>query len=184
MKKFFTLLLSLTLIFLTEVCSAMNHREQLENEMNLGGIFLEMSYQDVINRYGEPNRREKGQAQLIKYSIYYGDSVKINFGFKNQVIGIEVTADNGWHTPFGIHVGMSMEKIFGFYGEPNFIIKPNANQQWTGYVFKYEIPQVDMTRGSITRAITVYCDSVDGNVKALHIWKEEYDPVPMEYLNK
>ncbi len=186
MQKLLIILTALVTVFTASVCNAMNamNNERIESELNLGGILLEMSYQDVVNKYGEPNRREKGSAQLVSFSIYYGESVKIDFGFNNQVLAVETVANNGWHTPFGIRVGTAMSNVLNIYGQPDYIGKPNQNQQWTAYIYSYTIPQIDMTRGSINRGLIIYCDSENGNVKGIKIWKEEHDPTPIGTLGR
>lgn len=86
-----------------------------EQDVELGGIRLGMSYDEVIQLKGKPSKEEKGYAQLISKVIFYGNDAEI--GFLNQKVRyVTVTANNGWKTPAGLYAGMTMEEAEKMYG--------------------------------------------------------------------
>ena len=84
-------------------------------EMNLGGLALRkrVNGSDVRAMYGEPTKQSYGFMQ-------YGDSVFIGFD-EGMVTSVDVTANNGWETLSGMHVGMKGEDAISVYGTPDSI---------------------------------------------------------------
>ena len=84
-------------------------------EMNLGRVALHKRVKgsDVRAMYGEPTKQSYG-------SMQYGDSVFISFE-EGMLTGVDVTANNGWKTLSGIHVGMKGEDAISVYGTPDSI---------------------------------------------------------------
>lgn len=183
------IIMSLTFVFLSGICGATNTNRFL-NELSLGGIRLGMTYKDVVAIYGNPTRIEKGTSQLVRYKLFYGNSIEIHIGMSagEKVIGIISTANNGWSTPSGLHVGMPMPRglVEEIFGQPISIEPGNINRPWTEYLYSYKekIPAGYGANGmplelSITRGITIGYAERLGKIKKLHIWKEEFDPVPV-----
>lgn len=91
----------------------------------LGGIQLGALPGHVRGIYGKPDsqkRYEKGDGSFIT-EWEYGGTVRICFaGSSPEGIGtvdcIVVTADNGFHTPDGLHVDMEASAIQATYGAP------------------------------------------------------------------
>ena len=83
------------------------------SELSLGGIPLRQKYSvdDVKRIYGTPTRESYGIME-------YGDSVEI-LSDEAMISCIQVTEDNGWATPAGVHVGMAQEKVLSLYGQPD-----------------------------------------------------------------
>ena len=187
-KRIFPMIF-LVLFCIPAICGAMSPSKFL-GELSLGGIWLDMPYKDVISMYGEPTRIEKGKGQLVRYTLFYGDSVEINIGKADggKVIGVKSKANNGWSTPSGLHVGMPLPANLAedIFGQPTLIERENQNRPWVNYVYIHRetIPAGYGANGmpselSISRGITIgYADKL-GKIKELHIWKEEYDPVPV-----
>ena len=109
MKKIFALTIFLVLSAVN-VCSALSIEE-----FNLGNVKLNMTYDEVVAMYGQPTSRLRGYSQLIHDVIIYGDSVEIAF-MNGKVRHVVTTANNGWKTPSGIYVGMSIDKVIKIYG--------------------------------------------------------------------
>ena len=134
----------------TSLCGAVER-----NEFSLGGIQLNMPYNDVIAMYGQPSSHPGGYAQLVSDVINYGDSVEIGFLGK-KVRYVVIQKNNGWVTPSGVHVGMSIDDVIKIYGKEDFIkIRTQADipdwmktsgksyydYTWTGkkYTWKYYV---------------------------------------------
>lgn len=83
------------------------------SEIALGGIPLLKKYsvEDVKRMYGPPTKESYGIME-------YGDSVRV-LSDEGMISCIEVTDDNGWKTPSGIHVGMTQDEILDAYGPPD-----------------------------------------------------------------
>ena len=109
MKKFFALTIFLVLSA-TNVCNALS----LE-EFSLGGVQLNMPYDNVIEMYGQPTSHPGGYAQLVNDVIIYGNDVEIGFLGK-KVRYVVTTANNGWKTPSGIYVGMPIDEVIKICG--------------------------------------------------------------------
>ncbi|MBR5913444.1 MAG: hypothetical protein IKZ58_03635 [Selenomonadaceae bacterium] len=101
------------IIFSANICCAIE-----KNEFSLGGITPDMTYNDIIARYGEPTEKLKGYAQLVSSVIMYGDSVEFGFIGRNdpKITYVVVTKNNGWTTPSNIHVGMPIDDVIEIYG--------------------------------------------------------------------
>lgn len=110
MKKVFMMTALITVMMVASVCSAIGR-----NEFSLGGIYLNMPYNSVIKMYGQPTSHPGGWAQLVTDCIKYGNDVEIGFCNK-KVRYVTVTANNGWKTPSGVYVGMSINDVIRKYG--------------------------------------------------------------------
>ena len=86
------------------------------SELSLGGVTLNMPYQKVVQMYGEPQWQYGDSNNGI---AEYGSTVRIGFD-KNLVTYVLVMADNGWKTPKGIGVGMTIDAVYKAYGYLDF----------------------------------------------------------------
>ena len=86
-----------------------------EKDVELGGIRIGMSYDEVIKLKGKPTKEEKSNVQLVRNVIFYGHNVEIGFS-KEKVRYVTVSADNDWRTPTGLHVGMPLNVAETMYG--------------------------------------------------------------------
>jgi hypothetical protein len=98
------------------------------SQMGLGGVFIGTRMQDVVATYGQPRLIDTwmdgrgGRTQYPARTYQYGNSVIFDTwqgptGVE-VVVYIEVTADNGWATPDGVHVGQTfadMHRALGRY---------------------------------------------------------------------
>ncbi|MBO4401710.1 MAG: hypothetical protein J5809_07675 [Selenomonadaceae bacterium] len=134
MKKLF-LTVTLLVMLAANVCFAIE-----SDDFGLGDLWLNMPYAEVIESCGQPTSHPGGYAQLVTDVIKYGDDVEIGFLGK-KVRYVAVTADNGWETPAGVCVGMSIGEVLEIYGEADEVVtlaKPfDASgeyfyQKWSG----------------------------------------------------
>ena len=109
LKKTFAMVIIFALAFVS-VCCAVGR-----NDFSLGGIYLNMPYNDVLRTYGQPTSRPGGYAQLVTDVIKYGNDVEIGFLGK-KVRYVVTTANNGWKTPSGLYVGMSIDEAVRICG--------------------------------------------------------------------
>ena len=109
LKKIFATVIVLVAA-VASVCGAVG-----KNDFSLGGVWLNMPYNDVVKMYGQPTSRPGGYAQLVTDVIKYGNGVEIGFLGKN-VRYVVTTANNGWKTPSGLHVGMSIDEAIRICG--------------------------------------------------------------------
>ena len=121
-----------------------------EGDFSLGGINLKMTYDDVINMYGQPTRQEEGYSQLLSKEIFYGDSVEIGF-LGNKIRYVTVMKNNGWTMPNGIKVGMPLNEAIAIGGDKynsissadwgkRFENSPYHDLRWQGmsYIYSFE----------------------------------------------
>jgi len=98
-------------LIIPNICLAMTRAD-----FTLGGLSLNMPYNDVIRIYGEPTSKPGGWAQLVSDCIKYGNDIEI--GFLNKKIRYVVTtANNGWKTAAGVYVGMPLDEVLKIYGD-------------------------------------------------------------------
>ena len=109
MKKILAVAVLIVAIF-TNVCFAYTPLE-----FTLGGLTLNNTYNDVIKMYGAPTRKLNGYSQMVSNVVMYGNNVEIGF-LGDKIRYIVTTADNGWTTPAGVHVGMYFDEVAKIYG--------------------------------------------------------------------
>ena len=109
MKKIFALTVLIVAVF-SNVCLAYTPLE-----FSLGGLSLNNTYSDVMRMYGTPTRNLGGYSQMVSKVIFYGSNVEIGF-LGEKIRYIVTTADNGWATPAGVHVGMYFDEVAKIYG--------------------------------------------------------------------
>lgn len=115
MKTFIAIILSVFVILGNNFCSA----AMSQKEMYLGGVTFGSSTPQLFRMYGFPNKTEGGVEQL--YTCYYGDGVEISYNaYNNKIFQIIVTENNGWKTPKGLAVGMTIDKAIELYGNADF----------------------------------------------------------------
>lgn len=109
MKKIFVSAV-LILAMMSSVCFAID-----KNDFSLGGIYLNMPQSEITRMYGQPTSRPGGWAQLVTDCIRYGNDVEIGL-LNKKVRYVVVTANNGWKTAAGVHVGMAIDDVIEIYG--------------------------------------------------------------------
>ena len=142
MQKLF-IAATFTAIIFSNVCLAMK-----PTDFTLGGVNLNIHYNDVIKTFGEPVSKIGGWAQLVTNVIKYGESIEIGF-CGEKVRYVVTTANNGWKTAAGVYVGMPLDEVIKIYGtdftkstrtSPLDSNKPYFYHKWTGT--KYSWSQV------------------------------------------
>lgn len=84
-----------------------------QDSVNLGGIGYGTDGSYVQQIYGAPTEIDREHASAVEFE--YGDSVSIHLS-DNRVYRVEVSANNGWQTPEGVHVGMAASAVEETYG--------------------------------------------------------------------
>ena len=105
-------------------------------EAYVGGVRLGYTEDQVTQIYGAPTSVSPAsyKAALNGYakSVKYGDSVSFYCASDTEtgpfhVNSIHITANNGFTTPRGIHVGSTMQEVYRAYGKPDFDIPSKAS---------------------------------------------------------
>ncbi|MBQ6976437.1 MAG: hypothetical protein IJQ16_07800 [Selenomonadaceae bacterium] len=110
MRKLTILITAIAFLVISmNICGAVER-----NEFALGGVRLNIPYDDVIKMYGQPTSHPGGYAQLVSDVITY-NGVEIGFLGK-KVRYVVTTKNNGWETPSGVRVGMSIDDVIGIFG--------------------------------------------------------------------
>lgn len=101
-----------------------------DSEMALGGIKPTTSLDYIEEIYGAPTTEATPEYAIAwdEYTktVEYGDSVKILVSSKNEngtykVLKIKVSANNGFNTPRGLHVGSTRQDVYNTYGKPDYM---------------------------------------------------------------
>ena len=159
-------------MFAANVCFAIE-----SDDFELGDLWLDMPYADVIESCGEPTSHPGGYAQLVTDVIKYGDGVEIGFLGK-KIRYVAVTADNGWETPAGVRVGMTVDEVEEIYGEADEVVTQakslNASgkyfyQKWSGTKMSWTHVSENYAYepGDITEVLSVIVN--DGVVTAIEL---------------
>ena len=99
------------------------------NSIALGGIVPGMTKGDVERIYGSCKILHPYQYSPKSKTYFgvigYGNSVVISMGgssafASSKVEMVVVSADNGFTTPEGIHVGSTKQEVINVYGQPDF----------------------------------------------------------------
>ena len=107
----------LLFVFIMVVMASATASAQIrEDQVNLGGLDLTMTYDDVIACFGPPDVEKPGNFQLVDKVIMYGDDIEISF-LNNKIRKIMVSGDNGWATSDGVRFGMPLAEAFEIYGK-------------------------------------------------------------------
>ena len=138
MKKIRITLLSVVLLF---VFTSQAFAELPANRIALG-VQLGATVSQVKNVFGVPDRITKEQVK----SEAYGDFVETTMTYGNDAIvvkfynenawRIESNSDNGWGTPDGVTVGMSMKEMVARLGKED--IKNPAENGETLYWYNHD----------------------------------------------
>ena len=95
-----------------------------QKSLYLGGIGIGSEGSYIRQIYGAPTETEREHSashpsgSVVEYE--YGDGVSIHLA-EGAVYHMEVSANNGWATPEGIHVGMDASLLEGTYGKPDMV---------------------------------------------------------------
>ena len=117
LKKILTAIILSAFLFVgNSFCSA----EMPRKEMYLGGLTFGSPTAQMLRMYGNPRNTEGGIEYL--YNCYYGKSVLIGYNaYANKIFKIVVKDNNGWNTPKGLAVGMTIDKALEMYGDADFL---------------------------------------------------------------
>ena len=122
-----------------------------QKSLYLGGIGIGSEGSYVRQIYGAPTETEREHSashpsgSVVEYE--YGDGVSLHLA-EGVVYQVEVSANNGWATPEGIHVGMDASLLEGTYGKPDMvrgdkIIYRAEGLSGVGLIFEIEKGKID-----------------------------------------
>lgn len=117
MKKILMLVCMLLLVAV-EACAISPDR------IAVGGIGAKAKASDLIRVYGQPTEfyRDKNFYN-VPFACHYNKTAWFNFWethpFGGEIVGADITANNGFKTPDGISVGMPESVIVRTYGQPD-----------------------------------------------------------------
>ena len=164
MKKIRITLLSVVLLF---VFTSQAFAELPANRIALG-VQLGATVSQVKNVFGVPDRITKEQVK----SEAYGDFVETTMTYGNDAIvvkfynenawRIESNGKNGWATPDGVTVGMSLKDMYARLGKED--IKNPAENGETLYWYNHDTKQqvnvgnlyVFVKNGRVSRIVIAY----------------------------
>ena len=141
MKKIRIALLSFILLF---GLMSQAFAELPANRIALG-VQLGAKFEQVKNVFGVPDRITKQKVKSEAYGdftestyIYGNDSIVVKF-YDEYAWRIESNSDNGWRTPDGVTVGMSLKDMYARLGKED--IKSPAENGETLYWYNHDTKQ-------------------------------------------
>ena len=164
MKKLRIALLSFILLF---GFAAQTFAELAPNRIALG-VQLGAKFEQVKNVFGIPDRIVKEEIKSEAYGdftetkfIYGSNSIVVSF-YNENAWRIESNSDNGWRTPDGVAVGMSVEDVYARLGKED--IKSPADNGETLYWYNHDTKQqvnpgnlyVFVKNGRVSRIVVAY----------------------------
>lgn len=109
-----------TLMFAIFILTAGNCQATMpRSEMFLGGLTVNSPLSELKKIYGEPQKGYTWGFENANYMSIYGNNVMID-SWRSKIVGIHITANNGWKTPAGISVGTNIQRVFDLYGQPDY----------------------------------------------------------------
>lgn len=132
-------------------------------EDSLGGLSLGNHRDYVTQIYGEPDKTtgvfEQRYGPRYGEKVQYGDSVVMLFTSFYDKEGpfilsyIHISANNGFSTPKGIHVGSTKNEVYRAYGKPDLTQKGKDNLVLWSYKVKDSSPVGFVFEGNILKYI-------------------------------
>ncbi len=133
-----------------------------QQEGSLGGISLGTDIDYVTQIYGAPDKTtgvfEQRYGMRYGQKIQYGDSAVMLFT-SNESNGpftlsyIQISANNGFATPSGIHVDSTKRELYNAYGKPDLVQKGKGNSVLWSYKVRNSGPIGFVFEGDILRYI-------------------------------
>ena len=132
------------------------------------GVQLGAKFEQVKNVFGVPDRVTKEEIRSEAYGdfteskyIYGNNSIVVSF-YNENAWRIESNSDNGWRTPDGVAVGMSVEDVYARLGKED--IKSPADNGETLYWYNHDTKQqvnpgnlyVFVKNGRVSRIVVAY----------------------------
>ncbi len=164
MKKLRITLLSFILLF---GFVAQSFAELAPNRIALG-VQLGARFEDVKNVFGVPERVTMEEVKSEAYGdfvestfIYEKESIIVKF-YNENAWRIESNRNNGWATPDGVTVGMSLKDMYARLGKED--IKNPAENGETLYWYNHDTKQqvnagnlyVFVKNGRVSRIVIAY----------------------------
>lgn len=130
------------------------------SELNIGGIYLDMPLSEVINKFGQPIKKEQGMPKGYIYTFRNGNSTfSVKPAGDNTIEYMDIL-DNSMLTKAGIGVGSTYADVKATYGEPDDIITGN----W-GCLVRYSGGMREGRYGECV--LSIQLDSPNGRVKSV-----------------
>ena len=157
-------LLSFSLLF---GFAAQSFAELAPNRIALG-VQLGAKFEQVKNVFGVPDRVTKEEIKSEAYGdfteskyIYGNNSIVVSF-YNENAWRIESNSDNGWRTPDGVTVGMTLQDVYARLGTED--IKSPADNGETLYWYNHDTKQqvnpgnlyVFVKGGRVSRIVVAY----------------------------
>lgn len=111
------------------------------DDVSVGWMQPRMSLEEVQKVYGP---MKKTTTHYNKNALGYGDTVKIIPASDGQTVkSILVTGNNGWATPAGITVGMSIDEVKKIYGDGSVHPVRHQSHHMPGFDYYTYFPAAD-----------------------------------------
>ena len=141
MKKIRIVVMAFILLF-----GFMNHSfAELSPDRIALGVQLGAKFEEVKGVFGVPDKVTKKEIKSEEYGdfveskyIYGNNSVVVSF-FNENAWRIESNSENGWRTPDGVTVGMSLKDVYAKLGKED--IKSPAENGETLYWYNHDTKQ-------------------------------------------
>ena len=132
------------------------------------GVQLGAKFEEVKNVFGVPDRVTREEIKSEAYGdfteskfIYGNNSIVVSF-YNENAWRIESNSDNGWRTPDGVSVGMSLKDMYARLGKED--IKSPAENGETLYWYNHDTKQkinagnlyLFIKSGRISRIVIAY----------------------------
>ena len=132
------------------------------------GVQLGATFSQVKNVFGVPDRTTMEKVKSEAYGdftettmIYGNNSIVVKF-YDQYAWRIESNSDNGWRTPDGVTVGMSVQDMFARLGRADFkdISQSGETLYWYNHDTKSQVNRgnlyVFVNNGRVSRIVIAY----------------------------
>ena len=132
------------------------------------GVQLGATFSQVKNVFGVPDRttvekvKSEAYGDFTETTMIYGNSSIVVKFYDEHAWRIESNSDNGWRTPDGVTVGMSLQDMYARLGKED--IKSPAENGETLYWYNHDTKQqvnpgnlyVFVKNGRVSRIVIAY----------------------------
>ena len=133
-----------------------------KSDLNIGGMYYGQPIQEVINRFGQPIRKEPRPPVGQFFVFQDGDSTFRVRPLRNNIVGeVIINKDSRFATKGGIRIGSSLSDIINTYGQPDFTTN---NDTYIYYSTGWETVGDGEHSSNIEYLLQFILDNTGGNV--------------------
>ncbi|MDY6291191.1 MAG: hypothetical protein SPL86_06880 [Succiniclasticum sp.] len=180
MRRILMAMLMSVMVMVCGICSA----QITEKDLNIGGIYIGQSMDEIVAKYGNPIRKEpwgaKGNAYVF---VINGSEIAITLSKDRDVCGFSIKGNSKLILPSGIGLYASMDSIIKTYGQPDFNKVVARTDRGNIIHFGYKTPErkysPDLDNSPMIYDMITFIIDVNNNISSIFVSTEVVSDVVM-----